>query len=212
MSKTPKVVFCPNCRNRIYDTARICPFCGAKLKKSFGKKLGCGIVVFLLLLIMIGLFGSRGSQHKRSQSESFEESLTLAAGSANALSTVGSHFPTDEPKMNPTETFVPTETQLPVPSEAVSVSDSTSGIDPAFKAAMDSYEAFFDEYVAFMKKYNEPGNAVSMLADYASMMGKYSTMSAEMEAMNSSDLNAEELAYYLEVTHRINQKLLTVAF
>lgn len=133
-------------------------------------------------------------------------------GSANALSTVGSLFPTDEPKMNPTETFVPTETQLPVPSEAVSVSDSTSGIDPAFKAAMDSYEAFFDEYVAFMKKYNEPGNAVSMLADYASMMGKYSTMSAEMEAMNSSDLNAEELAYYLEVTHRINQKLLTVAF
>ncbi len=57
MAKNPKMVICRNCNNPISEKARICPFCGAKNKKSsFGK------VFFLILVIVavIGVVGTRG--------------------------------------------------------------------------------------------------------------------------------------------------------
>lgn len=86
------------------------------------------------------------------------------------------------------------------------------GMRPDFKDAMDSYESFMNEYADFMEKYAESdGTDPTLLADYATFITKYADMAASFEAWNSEDLNDAELAYYLEVQTRVNQRLLEVA-
>lgn len=85
---------------------------------------------------------------------------------------------------------------------------SSTDIRPEFKEAMDSYEEFFDEYAAFMKKYAESGGSLSMLSDYMEFLDKYTETMEAMEAWEEGEMSTEEAAYYLEVTTRINQKLL----
>ena len=101
----------------------------------------------------------------------------------------------------------PVETTTPATTEG----EKDDGIDPDFKAAMDSYEAFFDEYVAIMKKYKENPMDMSILADYAKYMGQYADMMQKIEALENEDLNIAEAAYYAEVMARISKKLLEVA-
>lgn len=85
-------------------------------------------------------------------------------------------------------------------------------IDADFRATMDSYEAFFDEYIAFMQKYtSNPNNALSMMNDYLNFMNRYSEVMKKMNSIDTSNLSNEDMAYYLEVTNRITQKLLKVA-
>lgn len=105
---------------------------------------------------------------------------------------------TSEPSVNQTdETNEEDDTSVPA-----------SGIRPEFKEAMDSYEEFFDEYAAFMKKYAESGGSLSMLSDYMEFLDKYTETMEAMEAWGEEEMSTEETAYYLEVTTRINQKLL----
>lgn len=75
---------------------------------------------------------------------------------------------------------------------------------------MDSYEKFFDEYAAIMKKYAADPTDMSILADYTSYMSQYADMMQKMEAWENEELNAAELAYYLDVQNRITQKLLDI--
>ena len=100
--------------------------------------------------------------------------------------------------------------------------ESTDGGDPTepentgelradFKEAMDSYEKFMDSYVAFMKKYNANPTDLSLIAKYASMLNEYNEMVEKMEAWKSEDLSDAELAYYIEVQTRVNQKLADIA-
>ena len=85
---------------------------------------------------------------------------------------------------------------------------SNNGIRAEFKEAMDSYEVFFDEYISFMEKYNESANATSMLTDYTNYMTKYADTMNKMSALNNSEMSTAESAYYIEVTTRINKKLI----
>ena len=82
------------------------------------------------------------------------------------------------------------------------------GIRPEVKEAIDSYEAFYDEYIAFMKKYQSADSAelLGMMTDYLKMIERLSEMSDKMDALEE-DMNDAELAYYLEVTARIMQKM-----
>ena len=86
-----------------------------------------------------------------------------------------------------------------------------SRIRPEFKEAMDSCEQFYDEYVAFMQKYQENPGDLTLLADYASYITRYEEMMNKLDAIEEDDLTTAELAYYIEVTSRIQQKLLTIA-
>jgi hypothetical protein len=86
-----------------------------------------------------------------------------------------------------------------------------SGLDPDFKAAMDSYEAFMDEYVSFMKKYNENPSDLSLLSDYANYMSKYADFVEDFDAWQDEDMNAQETAYYIDVQARVSKKLLEAA-
>ena len=56
------------------------------------------------------------------------------------------------------------------PSES---SNSSDGISPEFKEAMDSYESFMNDYVDFMKKYKENADPIAMMEDYNAYMQKY---------------------------------------
>lgn len=93
-------------------------------------------------------------------------------------------------------------------TEAAPTSSTVEGVRPDFKEAMDSYEAFFDEYIAFMKKYDESSNTASMLTDYADYMTKYADTMNKMSVLQDSEMSAEESDYYVEVTTRINKKLI----
>lgn len=97
------------------------------------------------------------------------------------------------------------ETEAPATSEP-STSDSAD-----FKAVMDGYEAFMDEYIDFMTTYNESDNVVAMMADYASMMARYHEYVTKIDDIDEDSLSASDLAYYLEVTNRVNQKLVEAA-
>ena len=85
------------------------------------------------------------------------------------------------------------------------------GIDPDFKKAMDSYEKFMDEYIVFMEKFQKNPNDLSLVMSYAQYMQDYTKCCKDFEAWESRDLNAEEMAYYIEVQNRVSKKLLDAA-
>lgn len=118
---------------------------------------------------------------------------------------------------NPIESDFPEETEVPEETDDTESNSDTpapppTGIRPEFKEALDSYEKFFDEYIEFMEKFSNSDNALGMLADYSKFMTKYAETLSAMEALGEGEMSKEETAYYLEVTTRINQKLISVAY
>lgn len=83
-----------------------------------------------------------------------------------------------------------------------------TGIRPEFKEAMDSYEAFYDEYCSFMKEYSNNPTDLSLLTKYTDMLSKAAEMDEKFEAWDEDEMSDEELSYYLDVTLRIEKKLL----
>lgn len=92
-----------------------------------------------------------------------------------------------------------------------SAENLVDGMRPEFKEAIDSYEDFFDEYCDFMKKYSESPDDLSLLGEYMEYLTQYSETMDKMDALDDGEMNDAEMKYYLEVTNRINQKLLDVA-
>ena len=95
--------------------------------------------------------------------------------------------------------------------------DDSSGsdsslIDPEFKKTMDDYEAWFDHYCEVIKKCEENPSDLELLMEMTDLLTEETAMLEEMENMDQSDMNAAELAYYIEVTARIEKKLLEVAY
>ena len=86
-------------------------------------------------------------------------------------------------------------------------------IRPDVKEFLDAYEACMDEYVDFMQKYMnaDPTSMVSMMGDYYSILARYTEFAEKIDAFDESELTNAELAYYLDVTNRVSQKLLSVA-
>ena len=99
------------------------------------------------------------------------------------------------------------------PSDEPSEPDTSDegGLDPDFKAAMDSYEDFMDEYVAFMKKYNENPTDLTLIGEYSEFMTEYAQFAEDFAKWENEEMNAAETAYYLEVQSRVSQKLLEVS-
>ncbi|MBE5808725.1 MAG: hypothetical protein E7317_10365 [Clostridiales bacterium] len=81
-------------------------------------------------------------------------------------------------------------------------SGMTVSVRRDFKELMDFYEDFFDDYVKVITApVPDPLKSVQMASD----MLKYEE---ELDALENEDLTDAELTYYLEVTARIEQKLL----
>ena len=77
---------------------------------------------------------------------------------------------------------------------------------------MDDYEAWFDHYCDVMKRYKEDSTNLELLSEMTDLLTEETTMLEQMENMDQSEMNSAELAYYIEVTARIEKKLLEVAY
>ena len=99
------------------------------------------------------------------------------------------------------------QTEQPVTEKAVSANGE---VTPAFKEMMDDYESFMDDYVAFMKKYQNSDDTLGMLEDYNTMMADYAEYMKKVNAVDTDTLSEADLAYYLEVTGRVNKKLASI--
>lgn len=75
---------------------------------------------------------------------------------------------------------------------------------------MDSYESFFNDYCEIIKKYSANPSNISLMLEYFEYLEKYSEMMEKLDELGESDLSDEELLYYMEVTTRINKKLLAL--
>ena len=86
----------------------------------------------------------------------------------------------------------------------------TDGVDPELKEFLDSYEDFVDDYVAFMEKYYKNPSDLSLLSDYSEFLQKYTEFASKVDDYDIDDLSGKDYDYYLEVTSRCTQKLLTI--
>lgn len=107
-----------------------------------------------------------------------------------------------------TESSDTSDIETDTPEKTPPAENLADGMRPEFKEALDSYETFFDEYCDFMKKYNESPDDLSLLTEYTEYMTRYLDTMDKMNKLNDGELNDEELKYYLQVTNRINEKLL----
>ena len=119
--------------------------------------------------------------------------------------------PTKEPTKEPVKTKEPTKE--PVKTEKPKEEDKlVDGMRPEFKKAMDEYEDFFDEYCEFMEKVANNPEDLSLMLEYGEFMTQYTETMEAMEELGDEDLNDREMEYYIEVTGRINKKLLQSAY
>lgn len=100
----------------------------------------------------------------------------------------------------------------PEPSGADSSESDSGELSPEFKKTMDDYEAWFDHYCEVMKKYNENPSDMELLSEMTDLISEETEMLDQMENMDQSEMNKAELTYYIEVTARIEKKLLEVAY
>ena len=91
-------------------------------------------------------------------------------------------------------------------------SDSDSSvISPEFKKTMDDYEAWFDHYCEVMKKYEDNPSDLELMSEMTDLLAEEGKMLEQLENMDESEMNTAEYAYYIEVTARIEKKLLEVS-
>ena len=99
-------------------------------------------------------------------------------------------------------------------SEDSSTSDSSTDdgtVSPDFKEMMDSYESVMNKYCDFMENYNSSSDPMSMLSDLTAIMAEEAEWVEKIDAVDTSSLSAADSAYYLEVTSRVNERLLSLS-
>ena len=62
-----------------------------------------------------------------------------------------------------------------------------------------------------MKKYQNSNDTASMMKDYADYMAKYADFTQKYNALDQSDFNDAETAYYIDVQARVTKVLAGVA-
>ena len=125
--------------------------------------------------------------------------------------------PAKEPDASETVEIESEESESSEPAEQSDTTEKASDADsavlsPEFKKTMDDYEAWFDHYCEVMKKYNENPSDMELLSEMTDLISEETKMLEQMENMDQSEMNKAELAYYIEVTARIEKKLLEVAY
>lgn len=111
-------------------------------------------------------------------------------------------------EVEPTEPAeAPEASQEPEAESTETTAPEGTTTSSSFRQTMDAYEAFINEYVDFMISYQNSDNVVSLLTQYADMMSRYAEMREQVESIDEDSLNADDLAYYLEVMGRVNARL-----
>lgn len=161
------------------------------------------LVLLITAISMIVMLAACGGVEDLSEAtDSYDERNTVSSDESMNVTTA--------PETT-TVTTAPETTPVTTAPETTPVTEAGDGLRPEFKAAMDSYEAFYDSYCEIITKYKANPSDLSILTEYSSMLVKMAEMQKAFDEWNSEDLNKEELAYYLEVSNRITQKLLKVS-
>lgn len=213
------MAFCRQCGALLQEGTKFCPECGAsadsvsvrmaapqleypaekpkKKRKSIFKRWWFWV---LAVIVIAGIAGRSG---EKAQTKPCARQTAPVATSAPEATSKPTADPTTEPAAEPTGEPT-TEPQTAV---------AQNEIRPEVKEFLDAYEACMDEYVEFMQKYMnaDPTSMVSMMGDYYSILTRYTEFAEKIDAFDESELTNAELAYYLEVTKRVSQKLLSVA-
>ena len=214
------MAYCRQCGAPLQEGTKFCSECGApaesapvrsaagpqieyptekpkKRKKSIFKRWWFWVLAVLVIAGIGGRSGTRAPTEPTARQ-------TIPVGTSAPKATVRpTTVPTDEPKAELTEE--------PTPEPQTAVAENE--IRPEIKEFLDAYEACMDEYVDFMQKYKnaDATSMASMMDDYYRILARYAEFAEKIDAFNESELTNAELAYYLEVTSRVSQKLLSVA-
>ncbi|MBR5094802.1 MAG: zinc-ribbon domain-containing protein [Oscillospiraceae bacterium] len=207
------MAFCSNCGSELPEGTKFCPACGAptggapqrsapvaqpepasrprRAKKSIFRRWWLWA---LIAVVAVSLWSRAGGRADKSGSAGRSEPAATSSPRATVRPAAESAVPS----------AVPEDAASPVGAPG------PNEIRPEIKAFLDSYEAFMDEYIAFMGRYAsaDPGSATSMLAEYAGLLSRYNEFAEKINAMDASEMSQAEWAYYLEVTARVQQKLI----
>lgn len=101
-----------------------------------------------------------------------------------------------------------TAEEAPAESTETTSDDSSSSSNTAdFRQFVDDYESFMNSYCDFMEKYSNSSDTTSMLVDYAKYMKEYTEWAAKYDEYDTSDLSADDLAYYTAANARVAERL-----
>ena len=152
------------------------------------KKLFAAAAMSLAILMSVSLSGCGKDS---SSKDDAKESTSVVSEISDESSDVESEPETEKPKK---EESSKKESSKEESSESEEVSSS-------FKETMD-------KYVDFMKSYD--ANDVTMLSEYTELLSQYNTYMDKVSKIDEDELSSADLAYYLDVTNRVNKKLLEV--
>jgi hypothetical protein len=186
------------------ENAEVCLACGAKNKKPFYKKWWFIVFAVLVLFSFIRSIG-RGSDTPESKDVTKGETLNVEQQVQPVLAE-----PTQIPGQPTTAVHVVAVEPEEKPEGVQTSEELIGGMRPEFKQAMDDYETFMNSYMDFMKEIQANPTSSELLSKSAEVKNNYDENVKSMEKIGDSNLNYKELAYYLEVTTRIQQELLEI--
>ncbi len=97
--------------------------------------------------------------------------------------------------------------EAPAATSDSASSGSSSASAGDFRQFVDDYESFMNSYCDFMEKYNSSSNTASMMVDYAKMVKDYAEWAEKFDGYDTSDLSADDLAYYTAAQARVLERV-----
>ncbi len=86
--------------------------------------------------------------------------------------------------------------------------EASTGVSPDVKEFLDSYEAFMDEYIDYMKKIENGTSSTAALTEYYDLLAQYDDYVKKLDELDTSNMTEADYEYYIDVTARINKKLI----
>lgn len=140
--------------------------------------------------------------------------LTIVLTACGGESTESINKSTAETSSSISE-VTPEPVQEVAPEVTEDVETDSSAVDPELKEFLDAYEEFTDEYCEFMKKYNDADTSdldtlSELLDDYSDYMKKANEFSEKADKYDTDNMSTADVNYYIDVTTRIQKKMLGV--
>lgn len=196
-------------------------------QRELDKKVKIGIIAggWLLYFIIGGVLGNRNNTAPPEPETVPGRSVAVVAEAdetttkAPVVKKETTTAPVQTEEVTVTETEPAPETTAP-PDDSLSweaiqnavENGDYSLVSPEFKQTMDAYEAFCDSYIAFMASYMSGGDVMAMLDEYYAILEQLEEWEEKIDAIDEELLSAADDAYYLLVTLRVTQKMLSAVY